>query len=445
MEINFEQLITNLFRTSSDEVWLDPITSRLDQANVDLSPCFIDQSFSALEALEQWSWQLLSQYDHPKIHDKRHLHLFDSLAQLNKNLILHFESIDAKRKVNLLMPKETVWIDRILDQIQSLHEDNDPWICLISPWFENLALFLRDNPEYEMFDAARYIHLIIGRDYIMTEQYRLYLEELGQETLPSVVFSYKRLFYMKSCCFYLSSYLFANTEHFHYTPENIFHHIGASYISMVIHRTQTISSWSPELLACITYAVALISSCSWWGGQKGSRMKTLFSTESIACQYIDGLIRILHYESFYPISCKQRGLDQTILLDDTLLSVKHIAQNEDLVWFFRLQSTLPTVMLKMAECSICDKICLCVYSILGEILGDERLKDLKIPHYASEFFFNILDKAWHSPLKKYKQIPITYILRSKYLFTNVSLISSPFFSFRFHEFIKSRCYSTSYS
>ena len=67
------------------------------------------------------------------------------------------------------------------------------------------------------------------------------------------------------------------------------------------------------------------------------------------------------------------------------------------------------------DSSIYYRISLCAYGILSEILTDEHLKELKITHSLRHFFFNILEQAWHNPTKKYKQIPITYLLRGQFI------------------------------
>jgi hypothetical protein len=69
--------------------------------------------------------------------------------------------------------------------------------------------------------------------------------------------------------------------------------------------------------------------------------------------------------------------------------------------------------LTIAEISPCEKISLCVYVILGEILSDQRLKELKISDHVIVFLFDMLEHAWHHPSKKFKHIPIYYLLKGK--------------------------------
>ena len=99
--------------------------------------------------------------------------------------------------------------------------------------------------------------------------------------------------------------------------------------------------------------------------------------------------------------------------DTTLFSMSNIAQNQDFIWFLRSKITLPEVLLTIAETSICEKTSLCIYGILGEILSDDSLKELKVSDDLSVFFFNILEEAWHHPSKKFKQIPIFYLLKGQ--------------------------------
>ncbi len=74
---------------------------------------------------------------------------------------------------------------------------------------------------------------------------------------------------------------------------------------------------------------------------------------------------------------------------------------------------LPDTLLIIAETSVFDKISLCAYGILGEILIDEQLKDLKIVASIEIYFFNMLEQAWRHPSKKCKQISVLYLLRGK--------------------------------
>ncbi|CAF1501402.1 unnamed protein product, partial [Rotaria sp. Silwood1] len=121
-------------------------------------------------------------------------------------------------------------------------------------------------------------------------------------------------------------------------------------------------SWSDELLICITYLTAFICGRCWWGGEKTTHVKVLFSTEQISCDFVQGLIRIISYQPFYE-----------------------------------------------------------AYAVLSEVLTDEKLKELKVTNSICNFLFDILEQGWYTPLKKYKQMPFINLLRS---FSTLSMSST---------------------
>jgi hypothetical protein len=85
-------------------------------------------------------------------------------------------------------------------------------------------------------------------------------------------------------------------------------------------------------------------------------------------------------------------------------------------WFFRSNLSLANTLLIFVENSTFDEICICAYGVLGEILTDEKLKELKVTD-TSEVFFSMLKQGWHHPLKKYKQIPLLQMLVGESIFT----------------------------
>lgn len=398
-----------------DDFRIATIVQRLEIANTELSSSFISQSLQSLHTLEQWAWQILGQSSHSWLSESIYSRFFEILALFNRNLILFYDDIETNIKGSLLIPTETSWIDSIVDQVKTDEDHNDPFIHLASLWLDNISFFLRDNSDYEISDINRYITHRLARDCVMTDQYRIYLKELNQIPLAPSIFTAKQLFYLKTCSFCVSSYLFTTTEQFPFTPEEMFLHIGEAYTSMFLSHTETLSSWTSELLSCLTHLMILISSCCWWGGKRGCQVKILFPTETIAGRYIDGLIRVIAYKPLYPSIVSERANDPTILLDGSLFTMVNIAQNQDFIWFLRSKTSLPDILLTIAEASICHRINLCIYIILSEILTDELLKELKISDGACLFFFNILEEAWRHPLKRYKQAHVAYLLRSEFI------------------------------
>ncbi|CAF4903794.1 unnamed protein product, partial [Rotaria socialis] len=80
-------------------------------------------------------------------------------------------------------------------QINRDKDDNDPFISIASVWFDNLALFVHENPEFDTSPVICHINQFIGQNYLMTEQYTFYLAQLQKPKLPQSIFTAKQLFY----------------------------------------------------------------------------------------------------------------------------------------------------------------------------------------------------------------------------------------------------------
>ncbi|CAF4105043.1 unnamed protein product, partial [Adineta steineri] len=421
MDNNFEQLIASLSISSLSSDILHNIKIHLQQQNSILLPAFISEFYSSILTLQHWTWELLSQNSDQWTEEKHYLELFHTLAIFNKNLIFNSDNIEANIKASLLIPDRIDWINGIFKQIENSHNDNNPLISIASMWFDNLSSFLIDNPEFEASTTVTHINRYIARHYIMTDQYKSYLFQLRQSSLSESIFTAKQLFYIKTCSSSLSSYLMAKAQDFLYTSENIIRHFGPDYVQIIIFQTHTIDSWSSQLLTCITHLIVFFVSCCWWGGEKGPQARIVFPNELIACEYIDALIRIVDYKPLRQYIVAQRTNDQTILLDTTLFTLINIAQNQNFIWYLRSKILLPETLIAIAETSVYDKICLRVYGILAEILSSERFKELKISDSASIYFFKILEHAWRHPSKRFKQIPMIYLLKG---LTNLSKIDA---------------------
>ncbi|CAF0989520.1 unnamed protein product [Rotaria sordida] len=411
MENNFEQLIGVLPLSSSFTFGIREITNILEKQNIDLSSTFIFESYQSLLTLECWAWKLLSKDSYQWINQPNYLTLFHTLAIFNKNLIFNYDDIKHDMKASLLIPDTIDQINDIFEQIDRDKDDNDPLISIASLWFDNLALFIHENPEFDTSPIICHINEYMGQNYLMTEQFLLYLIQLQKPKLPQSIFTSKQLFYMKTCSFSLSSYLTTKAQHFLFTVEEIMHYVSNDFVQIIEIHSHIIDIWSEKFLTCITHLTGFIAACCWWGGEKLKQINRLFHSEQIIYSYINSLIRIISYKPFYSNIKAQLSNDETKLIDFCLFSLKNLAQNQDLIWFFRSKISLPDTLSTIAELSIHDKICLRAYVILGEILCNERLKDLKITDNLSLFFYDMLEHAWRHPLKNYKQIPIFHLLR----------------------------------
>lgn len=422
MEHQFERLIDTLQNGLSSSENFRRIISILEMQNSHQMSSFISQFYSSLLLLERWAWRSLSEAVYQWINDLNYVQLFQTLALFNKSLIFDYDDIEASTKAVLLIPEANFPVDRIFRHIEQSNDENHPLISLSGLWLDNLSYFLRENPEFGELAVVGHLNRHLAQHHVMTDQYRAYLIELRRNPLPQSIFTAKQLFHIKTCSLSLSTYLFAQGQNFLFTPAEIIGHFGVDYVQLFLRHTHTIDSWGTQLLTCITYLTVLFSACCWWGIDRGGQTKVVFPTESNACEYIDALIRIIICKKINRFVTTKRSNDQTILLDITIFSMINIAQNQDFIWFLRSKTALSETLANIAETSICEKISLCIYGVLGEILSDERLKELKISDNLSFFFFNMLKQAWHDPSKKFKQIPIYYLLKGELCAVRISYL-----------------------
>lgn len=414
IENNFQQFINALQISSSyNDDNFDTIICILKKQNIELTSSFILEFYQSILTLEHWAWQLLSQNSYQWLKKTNYHELFQTLALFNKNLIFYYDNIEVNMKVSLIVPETIECLNGIFENLDKIIDENNSYITIVSYWFDNLSYLAREMSEFEKCNIISYVNRHIARNFIMTNKYKLYLTKLHQLPVLQSVFTAKQLFYVKTCSLSLSSYLFAVSEDFPYSAEDMFRHFGKDFIQIILLHTYNIESWSPQLFTCITYLYTFFSTCCWWGGKKSSAIKIIFPDEPAVCEYVDALIRILSCKSLYQYITPRRSNDQTILLDTVLFSLLNVAQLEDFTWFLRSKTSLSATILTVAETSVCEKISLCAYGILGEILSNQCLKELQISDSVSIFLFNMLEQAWKHPLKKYKQIPIFNLLKGK--------------------------------
>lgn len=409
MNANFQQLVDSLSLTPFPIAVLPKIALLIEQQTSESFSSFVSESTQSLLTLKHWAWQRLGQDSLQWINQPHYINFLHTLASFNQNLIFKYDCIDDETKALLLIPNTLGNINGIFEQINQSNDDNDPFIIIINLWFDNLSLFITENPQFDRSPSICYINQFLARNYLMTNQFKFYLIQLQQEP----IFSAKQLFYIKTCSYSLSSYLTAHVQKFPFTADEMLHHISNEYLQIINMYSQTIELWDKELPACIAHLTAFIRSCSWWCGEKSVDMKIIFPTEQILCDYMKGLIRILSYKPFYKEIQPNRSNSETILLDIILKYILAILNSQIIHWFLRSDPLLPDALLMIVENSTFDEISLCAYAVLGEILTDEKVKELKATDNISGFFQNILVQAWHHPRKRYKQIPLFELLRGK--------------------------------
>jgi hypothetical protein len=199
--------------------------------------------------------------------------------------------------------------------------------------------------------------------------------------------------------------------------DEFLNHYRNDYLEIILVHSHTVNSWSKELLTCITYLINLICACCWWGNDRAIYIKTLILSEQLFYDYIQGLIRILSYKTFHEHIKSQWCNDETILIDSTcIFLIGALFEIKNLSCFIRSETILSNIILEIAQKSCYDRISICAYGILAEILSDEQLKEVKITDNISEFFFHTLELAWNHPTQRYKRLPIAQLLTGHFFF-----------------------------
>jgi hypothetical protein len=314
----------------------------------------------------------------------------------------------------LLFPVTIDQINNIFKQIESSNDDNDPFITIASLWFDNHSYFLHENPHCNKLCITDHINQYIAQKYLMSEQFKFYLTQLRHSQIPQSLFTAKMLFYIKTCLCTLFSYLGVKTHNFPYTANEILRYLTDDYLQIIHVHNHTVAIWNKDLLACIGRLMSVIAKSYWLAEKNGTQIKILFPTEQLTCDHVEELIRIVAHKPFHSEIKAVRSNDETVLIDSILMVLMNIVQIQSINWFFRSSATIRNVIRTVAETSLYDEICLRAYTILGEVLTDEQLKELNIVNTMAEFFFKMLEQAWNHLSKEYKQIPIEYLLKGKW-------------------------------
>jgi len=405
MESYFKQLVDALNISPLSTNVLHQITLILEQQG--------DKPFDSLLTLQKWTWGLLSQNSHQWINEPYYQELLHTLASFNKNLIFNNDNIEANIKAAHLFPVTIDQINNIFKQIESSNDDNDPFITIASLWFDNHSYFLHENPHGNKLFITDHINQYIARNYLMSEQFKLYLTQFQRSHILESVFTAKILFYIKTCLCSLFSYLGVKAHNFPYNPNEMLRYLTDDYLQIIHIHNHTVATWNKDLLACVGHLMSVIAKCYWFAEKNGKQMKILFPTEQITCDHVEELIRIVAHKPFHSEIKAVRSNDETVLIDSILMMLMNIVQIQSINWFFRSSTIIQNVILTVAETSLYDEICLRAYTILGEVLTDEQLKELNIADTMADFFFKMLEQAWNHPSKEYKQIPIEYLLKGK--------------------------------
>lgn len=413
MEENVEDLVTALTTNKLSDDTLSKITNLLEKLDVKLLFKFTSENFHALCVLEQWGWKILSENPRAYINQTKYLKLFHNIAAFNKNLIFKLDEIDSNKKAMLLFPETKDFINSIFEQLRKLNDNNDPYFSLISLWFDNLSYFIREHTQFLMSTIIIDIDYCIASDFIMTDQYKSYLSEFQNSQITQSIFTTKLLFYMRTCSLLISSCCFSKDNKFPFTGDEILRSLTKDYLKIIYLQSFNVQSLSEDLLSCITHLISLMCTCCCFDGDKSKNIQILLSDEEICYEHIQSLIRIISYKPFRNQIQIQRSNDETILIDVILSFLLGIIHTYDVVSFMRFETNLLEILLPLAQISAYNPISLCAYGLLGEILCDEHLKEVKITNNICEYFFYMLEQAWNHRTEKSQRIILPQLLRGE--------------------------------
>jgi hypothetical protein len=410
MEDSFEQLVTVLAISPLSTTAVSKIACILEEETCQSIPSFVSNSLQSLLTLEHWAWQVLSQDFRRWIDEQSCYQLFHALYSWNIKLISITDGIQSDIKTTLLIPSNNDWIDGVLSQITTGH---DTFLTVASLWFDALSYFVLEQPEVAYSSSIIHTNNRLSRDFLMTNQYKSYLQKLHQSNISKLVFTKKQMFYLKTCSFSLNVYFSLKSQNFPFTGQDIIKFLGNDYSQMILVQSNTLDSWNTELLSCVAHLTGLISSIFWWGGEKAEHIKIIIPSEDSTHTLILAFIHMLNHQPFHRCVCIPWYTDENLLIGATLILLMAAVETQNVGSFISSKTNLPATLLTITQTSSYDRILLYVYGFLATILSNEQLKELKIADNICTFFFDVLEQAWKHPTKKWKKIPIQQLLKGK--------------------------------
>ncbi|CAF1228996.1 unnamed protein product [Adineta ricciae] len=407
MTNNIEDLVSHLSSTTLADTVSSEIATVLRNVDTKSLLKFVSDNFNALLVLEHSIWQILSE-DSCRCFGQSECfeELFRTLLSFNKNLIFTSDETNSDMKVSLLTPQSQDIITGILEQLEKCNGDNDPYYVMISHWLNNFSYYMHEEAQYVMSSVVNDLEYSIADKFIMVDQYKAYLNQLQQTN-----FSHKQLFYLQTCSFSISSYLFCKGQKLPFTNEEILHYLAKDYLQLIQQSSFNVQSWSKDFLSCITQISNLIYACCWWSDDKEKSIKILLPSKDISHMYIQSLIRILEYKPFHQEIRVRRSNTETILIGLIMNSLIVISDIYSLVCFIRRETKLIEILLPLAETSKYNRISFLAYVILGGVLSDEHLKELKITTNICDYFFYMLEHAWNHPAHHFQRASVPQLLR----------------------------------
>ncbi|CAF0808562.1 unnamed protein product [Adineta steineri] len=408
MIFNINEIASELDILPISNDTLRQLTYILNEQTSESLPSFVSQSFQSLLNIEYWAWRILSKDYREWTNESNYYDLFQALTSFNTKLAINDNNITIETKGILLIPHSIEWIDGIFDQIDT---SDDTFLSIISLWFITLSHFVHEYSQFVSSPVIAHINYRIARNILMTEQYKIYLNQLREPHPSQLIFTIKQLFYLRTCSLSLSAYLSPIPQKFIYTGEQIIKYLADDYIQIILVHSYTVKSWSQELLSCIASLISLISTCCWWGGEEAHHINMIVSNDLTLYDHIPALIRIISYKPFHECIDGQWPNMETILIDSIIGLLRGAVNTEKLSCFIRMTTSLPDILTSLVQTAPYDRIVLCAHGLLTEILTDEQLKELKIVKNIKRSCVDILEQAWNDPSQKYLHIPLLHILR----------------------------------
>lgn len=405
--LNIQQLVSTLMVCPSNDV-LREISFFVDETQNNELNTVISNFFDPLLTLENWAWQVLSRDCRPWNEDEQeYFDLFKSLASFNARLISSNNVYNTKE--SLLLPTHLDIIDGLFEQIERRTDEDDRLLLMIYAWFENLLLLIHKHEEFAFLPIISYISQQIISNVIMSDQFKTCLNQLEHE---NPLFTEKDVFYTKTSIFLLSEYLCSKPEHFSYNGQEILDHLAQDFANIIHIHSQTMSSWSSELLSCITNLIGLVGACLWWIGTNREILEMFVIPSKSIYDHIESLIKILSYQPFHEQMCHRTRNDESMLIDNILGLLNYLIYFPDIANFFRSEKKLTKKLLLLDR--MCDEqVTLRLYGLQSEILSNEQIKKLNMNTNINDIFLNYLQKAWGNSSKRYKKITIEELLKGK--------------------------------
>lgn len=410
MEENFEQLVAALAISPLSTTAVNRIACILEEQTYQSIPSFVSNSLKSLVTLEHWAWQILSQDFRRWIDEEGYYELFLALHSWNMKLISITDAVQIDTKTALLIPSSNEWINGVFDQITTGH---DTFLTVASLWFDLLAYLILEQQEVAYSPVIIHLNSRLSRDFVMTNEYKSYLQHLRKPNISQIVFTKKQMFYLKTCSFSLNVYFSSKSQNFPFTGRDIIEFLGDDYSQMILVQSNTCDSWSTELLSCIAHLTAFICSTCWWSDKKAEHIEIIIPSGDPNHTLLLAFIRILNHEPLRRSICTPLYNDENLLIGATLILLLGAIETQDVGCFITSETNLPATLLTIAQKASNDRILLYTYGFLAAILSNEQLKDLKISDNICKFLFDALEQAWKHPTKKWRRIPIPHFLKGK--------------------------------